>query len=141
MNEDRKPENRVGTAPNRPTPPVDTRWKRGQSGNPGGRPRGSGRLSKALAHKMLEPFPDDPGGRTFVEVIADKLAAAAAAGDIPAIREVADRTEGKAAQTVVNVELRDRFDRMSADELLRYAESGDLPDWFHGSEGVPDEAN
>lgn len=122
-----KPGNKPG---NRPLPPVETRWKPGHSGNPSGRPKGSGRLSKALAALMLEQYPGDERGRTYAEFIAEKLATAAAAGDIAAIRELADRTEGKATQRIENVAAWDRFERMSHDELMRYAETGNLPEWW-----------
>jgi hypothetical protein len=79
---------------------------------------------------MLEPYPDDPNGRTYAEVVAESLARAAVGGDVSAIRELADRTEGKATQRIENVQLREDFDRMSREELLHYAATGEVPDWF-----------
>lgn len=110
-------------------------FPKGVSGNPSGRPKGSGRLSKAYASQMLEPFPNDPHGRTYAEVIAEKQAQAAADGDVAAAREIADRTEGKPTQRVENVHLRERFERMSPEELVRYAEDGSLPPWWTAEEG------
>src|SRR6185503_19309244 len=72
----------------------------GQSGNPGGRPKGSVKLSTCYERSLARPYPDDPEGRTYAQVIADKAVEIAAGGDIAAIREVTDRTEGRAKQTV-----------------------------------------
>lgn len=73
----------------------------GQSGNPGGRPKKLLTvLSDALREKLKDVSPDRH--RTYAEVLADKLVEEAVAGKLPvlAIREIADRTEGKPAQTV-----------------------------------------
>jgi hypothetical protein len=79
---------------------------------------------------MLEPYPGDPASRTYAEVIAERLADSAADGDIAAIRELADRTEGKPTQRLENVQLREDFERMSQEELLHYAATGETPSWF-----------
>jgi Family of unknown function (DUF5681) len=49
-----------------------TRWRKGQSGNAGGRPK-SRLLSEALRTRLAEVKPDDPAGRTFAEVVAANL--------------------------------------------------------------------
>src|ERR1700758_875218 len=46
-----------------------TRWRKGQSGNAGGRPK-SRLLSEALRDRMAEANPDDPEHRTWAEAIA-----------------------------------------------------------------------
>jgi hypothetical protein len=46
-----------------------TQWKKGQSGNVGGRPK-SRLLSEALRNRLAEVKPDDPAGRTYAEVVA-----------------------------------------------------------------------
>jgi len=81
---------------------------------------------------LARPVPDDPEGRTYAEVIADKLAQKALAGDIRAAQELADRAEGKAHQSIAveHTALRDAFERMSVDELEAYAREGSLPAWF-----------
>jgi hypothetical protein len=71
-------------------------FKHGRSGNPKGRPK-SAMLSDALRRMLVEACPQDPE-RTWAEVIADQLIAKAAAGDVSAAKEIADRTEGKARQ-------------------------------------------
>ena len=49
-----------------------TRWRKGQSGNAGGRPK-SRLLSEALRSRLAEVKPDDPTGRTYAEVVAENL--------------------------------------------------------------------
>jgi hypothetical protein len=74
-------------------------WKPGQSGNPTGRPK-SVTLSEACRKSLASPVPRDPQGRTYAEVIADKMVAAAARGSINAAKELADRTEGRPRQAL-----------------------------------------
>ena len=110
-------------------------WKKGQSGNPGGRPR-INTLSDAYRCKLEEPVPGDSEGRTFAEVIAQTLAEKALAGDIRAAQELADRAEGRARQSIAveSIQMREQFERMSRSELEAYAREGKLPTWFRGEE-------
>ncbi len=124
------PDNRRKTG--RPVPGGEaTRWKPGQSGNPGGRPR-TAPLSNAYREKLASLVPNDPQGRTYAQAIADALADQARAGDIRAAQELADRVEGRARQSIEieNAVLRDAFERMNRDELDAYARDGKLPAWF-----------
>jgi len=81
---------------------------------------------------LAQPVPDDPEGRTYAEAIAQTLAKKALQGDIRAAQEVADRAEGKAHQSIEieNTVLREAFTCMNREELIRYAETGQLPRWF-----------
>jgi hypothetical protein len=108
-----------------------TRWKPGQSGNPGGRPK-TAALSNAYRQKLDSVVPSDPQGRTYAQAIADALADRALAGDIRAAQELADRAEGRARQSIEieNKTLRDAFERMNREELDAYARDGKLPPWF-----------
>lgn len=74
------------------------KWKPGQSGNPGGRPRKITVLSawKAL---MQEDDEDEPT-KTKAEVLADRLYAAGKAGDIGAIKLGVEHHTGKATQNI-----------------------------------------
>lgn len=74
-------------------------FKPGQSGNPAGRPK-SITLSEAYRKALAQVCPEDPEGRTFAEVIAARLVAEAAAGEVSSAREIADRTEGKPRQAL-----------------------------------------
>lgn len=71
-------------------------FKPGQSGNPGGRPKEK-RLTEALRRKLAEPTAD---GRLYAEALAECLISLALDGDISAIREIADRTDGKPTQAM-----------------------------------------
>lgn len=73
-------------------------FRPGRSGNPAGRPK-SAMLSDALRRELVEPCPSAPG-QTWAEAIAEALIAKAAAGDVSAAKEIADRTEGKARQHI-----------------------------------------
>jgi hypothetical protein len=83
-------------------PPKVHQFKKGQSGNPGGRPKGSVKISSCYERSLSRPYPNDPEGRTYAQVIADKTVELAAKGEIAAIREVTDRLEGKAKQSIEN---------------------------------------
>jgi hypothetical protein len=78
-------------------------WKKGQpSPNPGGRPR-SADLSNAIREQLESETTIDGQTITVAEAITQVLIKSALSGDIRAIREIADRAEGRPAQTV-NVE-------------------------------------
>jgi len=87
-------------------------YKKGQSGNPAGRPRGSRNVSSVLAGMLQELAPDVVVEASFVKdiskglkraTIADAFAArliyeGAVNGNLGALKEVLDRTEGKAKE-------------------------------------------
>ncbi len=77
---------------------LGNRFKPGASGNPKGRPKLT-LLSEAIRAQLACAAPD-ADERTYAEVIAEKLCAEAAAGNVAAAREIADRTEGKAKQAI-----------------------------------------
>jgi ribosomal protein L29 len=95
------PEKRKKTGFRGPGPDVGkaTRWKPGQSGNPGGRPKKTP-LADACRELLNMPVPKDKSGRSYAEAISEKLARKALAGNISAVREIADRAEGKARQAM-----------------------------------------
>jgi hypothetical protein len=74
-------------------------WKKGECGNPKGRPR-TATLSEAYREKLAEPYPRDRKGRTYAQVIADKIVRKATKGNLSCAQEVADRVEGRARQSV-----------------------------------------
>ncbi len=76
----------------------ETIFKPGQSGNPSGRPKLT-RLTDALRQQLAETMPNAPE-RTVAEVIARVLIKEAISGNVQAIRELADRTEGKPKQSI-----------------------------------------
>ncbi len=88
-------------------------WKKGQSGNPGGRG-----TEKAFAEMVrLACYADD---RKRLRNIAEKLVALAEQGEAWAVQQVADRLDGKPAQeSTVTIEKRDATD-WTRDELVAF---------------------
>ena len=89
-------------------------WKPGQSGNPAGRPKKISTWSEQ-AKELLQASEIDIGiklpdgnkkrlklkvedGKTILHAVIGSLILEALNGNIPAMRELADRTEGKPAQ-------------------------------------------
>lgn len=72
-------------------------WLPGTSGNPQGR-RPKKIITESLLLALTEAAAD--GDRTKARAIADKLVEKALEGDIQAIKEAMDRTEGKAPQPI-----------------------------------------
>jgi Family of unknown function (DUF5681) len=131
------PQNNAKTVRGNPDKTIPHRWKPGQSGNPGGRPK-TAALSEAARNVLAKRVPNDPQGRTYAEAIADTLAQLALEGDIRAAQELTDRAEGRARQSVEieHSRLRAAFDEMSREELEAYARDGALPDWFPRDEPI-----
>lgn len=81
-------------------PVVGRPWKKGQSGNPNGRPKKDASLT-SLMKEMLDKPADyiapgaTPDDKTWRQVITKALFTKAAKGDVKAIELVLDRTEGK----------------------------------------------
>lgn len=77
---------------------LGNRFPKGQSGNEKGRPKLT-RLTESLREQIAAINPDAPE-QTIAEQIAQTLIRLAIAGDVQAIREIADRTEGKPKQAI-----------------------------------------
>jgi len=77
------------------------RFQPGRSGNPKGRPRQPGPklLSEILRQGLTQPFPQDLE-KSYAEVIASLILNSAGGGDLKAIAELLNRTEGRAPQSV-----------------------------------------
>lgn len=75
-------------------------FKPGQSGNPEGRPKGTKNLSTVL-REMLELEIEVDGVKiTQKDAIIKKLIQKSTAGELGAIQEIFDRTEGKPKQDI-----------------------------------------
>lgn len=72
-----------------------TPWPRGVSGNPGGRPKRDS-ITAALRDQLEVQNTDFNG--SVADAIAATLIRLALRGDVRAIREIADRTEGRPRQ-------------------------------------------
>ncbi len=77
---------------------LGNRFSKGVSGNPQGRPKLT-RLTDALREQLAEINPDAPE-ETIAEQIARALISEAKIGNVTAIREIGDRTEGKSKQAI-----------------------------------------
>jgi hypothetical protein len=75
------------------------KFKPGQSGNPKGRPK-SITLSEAYRKMLAQVDEADAQKRTRAEILAEEMYVKAKSGDVQALREIADRVEGKPKQTV-----------------------------------------
>jgi hypothetical protein len=80
--------------PNPKPPPVHTRWKKGQSGNPKGGPKKLPELDKLLADVLGE----EKDGITAAEAILKVIRAKASRGDLRAAEILLDRGYGKPKQ-------------------------------------------
>ena len=74
---------------------VKHQYKKGQSGNPAGRPKMPD-LSEAIA-KILN---EEKDGKTALDAILAALRAKAAKGDVRAAQELLDRGYGKSSQPI-----------------------------------------
>jgi hypothetical protein len=75
------------------------RFKKGVSGNPGGRTKCS-ELRKALRVKLASTASLPKPGRTFAEKMADKWVQVALNGNSAAIAAIADNAEGRPHQSI-----------------------------------------
>jgi hypothetical protein len=99
-----------------------TRWAKGQpSPNPGGRPRATP-LSDAYRRLLEKPYPGDERGRTYAQRIAEVVCFEAGGGDLAAVREVADRTEGRPRQNVETNCMNLDLSRLTPEQRLQLAE-------------------
>jgi hypothetical protein len=103
--------NRQGTPENlRP-------FKRGDSGNPHGRPR-TAILRQALVEKLAQAAPGKQR-RTVAEQLAETLIAKGLEGDVRAICEIRDTCEGRPVQRVETASAsEDQLDPAEVDRLF-----------------------
>jgi hypothetical protein len=82
----------------RPLPPVDTRWKKGTSGNPRGRPKKQDCLTQLLRDEIQKICPADREKRTWKALIVRATLQLAMKGNATALKEVWERLDGKVLQ-------------------------------------------
>jgi hypothetical protein len=121
---EREPESRqsVGYA----NPPRSTRFKKGVSGNPKGRPKGSLNVATVFTRTLLEKVVINEHGQrktvTKLEAALKQLANKAASGDLRAVRqliELARDAEAKHNATSVQDPEFGEFDREVMDDILK----------------------
>jgi hypothetical protein len=81
-----------------PNNKIGNRFQKGVSGNPSGRQKLT-KLTDALRQQISETNPD-ADDQTVAEQIAQTLIRLAISGDVQAIKEIGDRTEGKPKQAI-----------------------------------------
>jgi hypothetical protein len=77
---------------------IGKQFPKGISGNPSGRPKLT-KLTEALREQLAEEMPDAPE-ETVAEQIAKTLIKLALSGDVQAIKEIGNRTEGLPKQAI-----------------------------------------
>jgi hypothetical protein len=88
--------NRVKTGKMKGKPPEHTKFKKGETGNPNGRPKKLPALDLIMANVMGQ----EKDGITAAEAIIMKLREQAAKGDIKAAQLLLDRAYGKSKQNI-----------------------------------------
>lgn len=81
-------------------PPEEHKFQPGESGNPEGRPKGSRNMSTILKELLDEDVDVEGDKMPFRNAIVKKLIKKANAGNLRAIQEIFDRTEGKSKQEI-----------------------------------------
>lgn len=89
-------------------------FEKGQSGNPGGKSKSIKLFQEALSVAIKRT----DGDKTKLAKIAEALVDKAISGDVPAIKEVADRLDGKPTQTIAGDQDSPLFSIESLRELL-----------------------
>ena len=78
----------------RPLPPVATRWRQGQSGNPKGRPRNDS-IINLLKDLTNAPCLTDAEKRSYAELLVRTLVHQGLKGNLGAIKEIFNRLAGR----------------------------------------------
>lgn len=95
----------------------------GQSGNPAGRPKK--RPFKDAIDAAIRKAADDGGEDLSLEAIATALLQKAKSGDVAAIKEIAERHDGKVAQAIIGGDDDDPPVKVSAIELIALKPEGE----------------
>lgn len=117
-------------------PPRNTRFKKGQSGNPAGRPKGSPNVATVLEQTLSELVVVNENGRrktiSKLEAAVKQLVNKAAAGDARALQQLlglVNETDSRSAiSTTPILEEADRLLMQSAFERIRNSTKGDSDD-------------
>jgi len=106
-----------------PHPDPKFQWKKGQSGNPGGRPKGKGikgYMNQMAAEIAKDSEGEEDDGRTNMQKLVDKVWEQAIAGDNNARDAIFDRMEGKPRQIIEMADADDTVGSMEDDKLESY---------------------
>ena len=106
-----------------------TQWRKGQSGNAGGRPK-SRVLSEALRNRLAEIKPGDPEQRTWADIIATNLveiASSKSPSAVSAANEICDRMEGRSRQSIEVADITSEIRNKSDAELQFFLDNNRWP--------------
>jgi hypothetical protein len=102
-------------------------FRPGQSGNPGGRPKG-----RTLTGILRELMEREHNGRPVIEILAERVLREALTGKFPFAKEVWDRVEGRVTEkhdvSVKPMTLQEKVALITEDELIDMAVRHDLLD-------------
>jgi hypothetical protein len=112
-------------------PPVDTRFQKGKSGNPKGRPKGTQNFATVLLRTLREQVVINENGRrreiTKLEAAVKQLVNKAATGDLRALSQLISLTltaeQSAAAEMTPNQTLSDVDQKVFQRFLKRYEQS------------------
>jgi hypothetical protein len=76
------------------------KWKKGQSGNPNGRPKKDVTLTSLLKEEIEKICPQDKEGRTWRQLLVIATMRCAIKGESAALKEVWQRLDGRVAQSI-----------------------------------------
>ena len=107
-------------------PPAHSRFKRGKSGNPNGRPKGTLNFATTLIRTLREPVVINENGRrkqiTKLEAAVKQLVNKAASGDLRALAQLIDvmlLAEQRAAEETASKEALSELDKKLMSKMLK----------------------
>ena len=101
-------------------------FKKGQTGNPNGRPKGSG-LTDQLKKILREKDPSDPKGEvTVAQRLIEAAVLHAKDGDLKFFQEIFNRVEGKVPDRIVGAFNHGIMDELEDSDLQEIIEAGKL---------------
>jgi hypothetical protein len=117
-------------------PPREHQFRKGQSGNPGGRPKNES--VTATIRRMLQ---GEHHGRPIQDILVERMIREALSGTYPFLRELLDRAEGKPNQKIeVATETPLVYIKVPPPRVIGEKDADDLPDHTKVIRGVePDD--
>jgi hypothetical protein len=116
-------------------PPKEHQFQKGQSGNPGGRPKNES--VSATIRRMLQ---GEHNGRPIQDILVERMIKEALSGKYPFLRELLDRAEGRPSQKVeVTGETPMVYIKIPPPRVIGEKEAEDLPEHTKVIRGVEPE--